>query len=84
MVNPKVTGYLDMPVYPDYPPQDIPSKAECRGYRFISMKQLCAIAKAHNGGKGGSAACNAFGGDKGDIPVQPARQAWKWNGRVTT
>ncbi len=77
MLNEKVTGYKDLPVYPDYPAQDVPSKADCGRYKFISMKQLCNITDAR--GLGRSSACNAFGGDNGDKPVQPDRQAWKWN-----
>ena len=44
------------------------------------MKQLCDIAIALSHGHGVSAACNEFGGDKGDVPVHPNRQAWRWNG----
>ncbi|MCD4671108.1 MAG: hypothetical protein K8R77_00460, partial [Anaerolineaceae bacterium] len=29
-------------------------------------------------GQGRSIACNAFGGDKGKIPVQTERQTWEW------
>jgi hypothetical protein len=72
----KVTGYLELQEYPDYPAAEFPTKADCDEYVYMSMKQLCNIADKH--GQKRSPACNAFGGDNGDIPVQPDRQAWKW------
>jgi hypothetical protein len=75
----KVTGYRELPEYPDYPAAEIPTKADCTGYIYISMKQLCNIAEAQ--GRGRSPACDAFGGDNGDIPVQHDRQAWIWKQR---
>lgn len=77
-IDGRVTGYLYLTEYPEASPQDYPTKADCKGYKFMSMVQLCNIADAH--GQSCSSVCNAFGGDKGDIPVQPDRQAWKWNG----
>ena len=72
----KVIGTLELLEYPEYPSADNPTKADCEGYTYISMKQLCAISEKN--GRGRSIACNAFGGDKGKIPVEPARQAWEW------
>jgi hypothetical protein len=72
----KVTGYLELEFYPYYPAEELPARSDCAGYIYISMKQLCNIAEAQ--GRGRSSACNAFGGDNGDIPVQPDRQAWIW------
>ena len=72
----KVTRYRELIEYPDYPAAEFPTKADCAGYIYISMKQLCNISEAHSQKR--SPACNAFGGDNGDIPVQPDRQAWKW------
>lgn len=47
----------------------------------MSMKQLCEIADSFNiYRKGGSFACNAFGGDKGKNKVQCDRKARKWYG----
>lgn len=69
----RVTGYIELSEYPNFPPQDLPTKADCAGYTYISMKQLCALAEQH--GHSLHAACEAFGGDKGRIPVQPDRQA---------
>jgi len=42
------TGYNEIPFAPHVPIQDIPTKAECQGYQFISMVQLCKIATEHN------------------------------------
>ncbi len=75
----KVTGYIELKEYPDYPPVKTPAKAHCEGYKFMSMAQLCRISKSFGiRGKGTSFACNAFGGDNGDIAVQADRQAWVW------
>lgn len=75
-LNRKVTGYQELLEYPDYPAAEFPTKADCDGYIYMSMKQLCNISEAH--GQKRPPACNAFGGDNGDIPVQPDRQAWIW------
>ena len=72
----KVTGTLELLEYPEYPSADKPTKADCEGYTYISMKQLCNISEKY--GQGRPIACNAFGGDKGKIPVQPERQTWEW------
>ena len=72
----KVTGYIELIEYPDYPSSEYPTKADCEGYTYISMKQLCNISEQY--GQSRSIACNAFGGDKGKIPVQPDRQTWEW------
>jgi len=74
----KVTGYLELIEYPDFPAEEFPTKADCDGYIYMSMKQLCNISEAYDRGHDRSSACDAFGGDNGDIPVQPDRQAWKW------
>jgi len=68
-----VIGYLELPEYPDFPSQKFPTKADCEGYEYITMVQLCNIAEKH--GRGRPSACNAFGGDKGNRPVAPERQA---------
>lgn len=72
----KVTGTLELLEYPEFPSADEPTKADCEGYTYISMKQLCNISVKNDQGR--SIACNAFGGDKGKIPVQPERQTWEW------
>ena len=74
-----VTGTKDLCEYPEFPIGKTPSKADCFGYYFMSMNQLCNIAESFRiPGKGRSFACNAFGGDKGHIPVQIGRQTWEW------
>lgn len=72
----KVIGYKELIEYPDYPSSEYPTKADCEGYTYISMVQLCNIAEKLNQKR--KIACDAFGGDNGDIPVQSDRQAWKW------
>lgn len=72
----KVTGTLDLSEYPEYPAGEYPTKTDCAGYLFMSMKQLCNLSE--RAGNGRSSACNAFGGDRGNIPVQPDRQTWEW------
>lgn len=72
----KVTGYKELIEYPECPSPEYPTKADCNGYIFISMVQLCNIAKKYNQKR--KTACDAFGGDNGDIPVKSERQAWKW------
>jgi len=73
----KVTGYIELEEYPDYPSSKKPSKAECQGYKFMSMVQLCNLSESF--GKTRNYAHKAFGGDKGDNPVQADRQAWWWS-----
>ena len=72
----KVTGTLELIEYPEYPAVDEPTKADCEGYTYISMKQLCNLSEKFNQSR--SIACNAFGGDRGKIPVIPERQTWEW------
>ena len=72
----KETGYKELEEYPEYPAAKTPTKADCAGYTYISMVQLCNISESL--GKSRSFACNAFGGDKGKYPVQADRQAWVW------
>jgi len=72
-----VTGYQELPEYPEYPANKYPSQADCEGCTYISMAQLCEISQKN--GQGRSKACNAFGGDKGKFPVAPERQAWVWS-----
>jgi hypothetical protein len=69
------TGYNEIPFAPPVPIQEIPTKAECQGYQFISMVQLCKIATEHNWSL--HTACSAFGGDNGGHQVIPERQAWE-------
>jgi len=64
----KVTGYKELDEYPDYPAAETPTKADCAGYTYMSMVQLCNISESL--GKSRSFACNAFGGDNGDRAVQ--------------
>jgi hypothetical protein len=73
----KVTGYKELDEYPDYPAAETPTKADCAGYTYMSMVQLCNISESL--GKSRSFACNAFGGDNGDRAVQADRQAWVWS-----
>jgi hypothetical protein len=68
-----VTGYLELPELPKTPPVKTPTRAQCEGYEFISMVQLCNIAEKFTGIR--PPACRAFGGDNGKIPVRPERQA---------
>ncbi|MHB8136065.1 MAG: uracil-DNA glycosylase family protein [Anaerolineaceae bacterium] len=72
----KVTGYLELNKYPEYPAAKEPSKLDCEGFTYMSMVQLCNLSEKF--GKSRSFACNAFGGDKGAIPVQSDRQVWVW------
>ena len=74
----KATGYKELKEYPEYPAAKEPTKADCDGYTYMSMVQLCNLSEKF--GKSRSFACNAFGGDKGAIPVQSDRQAWVWGG----
>lgn len=70
----KVTGYFTLVEYPDSPEADFPTTMDCEGYIFISMVQLCNLAEKY--GLTRSCACDAFGGDNGDIPVPIVRKAW--------
>jgi len=72
----KVVGYIPLDEYPEIPPFDKPSKADCKGYKFISVVQLCNLSESF--GKSRGFAHNAFGGDKGDKAVQADRQAYWW------
>ena len=72
----KVTGTLELLEYPEFPSADNPTKADCEGYTYISMVQLCNLSVKFNQSR--SIACNAFGGDGGKIPVIPERQTWEW------
>ena len=72
----KVIGTRELLEYPETPAAAYPTRADCKGYTFISMVQLCNISEKF--GQGRSIACNAFGGDRGKIAVRPERQAWEW------
>lgn len=74
-----VTGYIELSEFPGVPIQKTPSKADCEGYEYITMVQLCNIAQENQQSR--SSACNAFGGDKGVIPVTPERQARVYGSR---
>lgn len=74
----KNENYIALDKYPDYPSTKTPSKADCDGYTYMSMVQLCNISESL--GKSRSFACNAFGGDKGKYEVELARKARKWYG----
>ncbi len=77
----KNENYIALDQYTDYPSSKTPSKADCEGYTYMSMVQLCNIADSFKiPRKGGSFACNAFGGDKGKYEVQSDRKARKWYG----
>jgi hypothetical protein len=78
-MNDFVTGYQELEFYPHFPDKDLPTKVDCAGYIYMSMVQLCNLAEAN--GQGRSSACNAFGGDNGDIPVSRERQSCKWYGQ---
>lgn len=74
----KNENYIALDKYPEYPSAKIPTKADCKGYTYMSMVQLCNISESL--GKSRSFACNAFGGDKGKYDVQSDRKARKWYG----
>lgn len=77
----KGENYNVLVIYPDYPSAKTPTKSDCEGYKYMSMAQLCNIADSFKiPRRGGSFACNAFGGDKGKCDVQSDRKAWKWYG----
>jgi hypothetical protein len=78
MMEELVIGYKELEFYPHFPDEDLPTKADCAGYIYMSMVQLCNLAEEK--GQGRSSACNAFGGDNGDIPVIASRQAYWWYG----
>jgi hypothetical protein len=72
--------YLDTP--PETPDRAIKvlKQADCVGYEYMEMVQLCDIAEKN--GKTRGWAHNAFGGDRGKIHVEPARMARAaWVGR---
>jgi hypothetical protein len=73
-------NYIALDKYPDYPSDKTPSKADCKGYTYMSMVQLCNISESL--GKSRGFACNAFGGDKGKYKVSQERKARKWYGEV--
>jgi|GEM_PF-495262 len=70
--------YLDNP--PDTPipsSGDVLVKTDCAGFAYMTMAQFCKIAEVQK--KGGSRACNAFGGDRGKCKVasdRKTRAAW--------
>lgn len=72
-MNTSRDNYIFLPIDPPTPKEKYPSKAECLKYEFIKMSQLCEIAEKHK--IGGSRACNAFGGDKGQKKVVTERMA---------
>lgn len=69
----KGLNYVFLDFVPSIPSQKSPRQVDCTGYEFISMVQLCNIAEDH--GLTRPNACNAFGGDRGKIKVEPARMA---------
>lgn len=74
-----VTETKELCEYPEFPQSEIPAKADCFGYYYMAMDQLCNIAESFGiYGKGRSFACNAFGGDKGRKPVHIDRQTREW------
>ena len=77
--NQKTENYIYIDFYPEYPSPEIPTKADCEGFTYMSMKQLCNISESL--GKSRSFACDAFGGDKGKYDVQIDRKARKWDGK---
>jgi hypothetical protein len=72
-VEEKELWYLFLQSIPEVPAQPTPTREQCRGYKYMTMVQLCNIAEAH--GLTRSQACNAFGGDRGKIEVPLARMA---------
>jgi hypothetical protein len=72
-----VKGYLEISEYPETPANDYPTRAECEGFLYISMVQLCNIAQSLGYPK--NRAYRAFGGDKGKYPVIRDRQT-RWVG----
>jgi hypothetical protein len=73
-----VTGYRKLDFYPDYPESNYPTRADCEGFKYMSMVQLCNLVEVN--GQSRRSAHNAFGGDNGDIPVISDRQAYWWYG----
>ena len=72
-MNTSKSCYIYLAIDPQTPKDKYPSKEECLKYDFIKMSQLCEIANKHK--LGGSRACNAFGGDKGQYKVVTERMA---------
>lgn len=66
-------GYIELPYYPVLPPQDFPTRQECKNYDYITYVQLCNLSSRF--GKSRHRACVAFGGDNGDYLVKPERLA---------
>jgi hypothetical protein len=71
--------YIKLSAAPALPLNETPSRVECEGYEYMTMKQLCNIAEQH--GMGRSRAGNAFGGDKGKYKVISDRKARVYMGR---
>ena len=73
--------YLDTPPdTPQRPDGGVLTQADCGGFEFMTMAQFCKIAEVR--GLGGSRACNAFGGDRGNFGVvseRMTRAAWVGN-----
>ena len=67
----KDTDYIELDEYPEFPANKEPSKADCVGYTYMSMVQLCNLSKRL--GKSRGFAYNAFGGDRGKYKVDPDR-----------
>jgi len=67
------SNYIYLAIDPSTPEGKYPSKADCIKYEYIKMSQLCEISDRK--GLGGSRACNAFGGDKGQYKVITERMA---------
>lgn len=66
-VEEKELWYLFVERIPEVPNQTTPTKEQCRGFKYMTMVQLCNIAEFH--GLTRSQACNAFGGDRGKFEV---------------
>ena len=69
----KPGNYIWLATDPPTPIGKYPSKEECLRFDFIKMSQFCKIAEEKK--VGGSRACNAFGGDKGQYKVVSERQS---------
>jgi len=69
----KEENYIPLAIDPPTPDGKSPAKADCLKFEYMKMSQFCLIAK--NKGIGGSRACNAFGGDKGQFTVITERMA---------
>lgn len=71
--------YVYLKTLPETPSQKVPPSADCKGYEYMTMVQLCNIAEEH--GFGRSKACNAFGGDDGKYHVLSVRKARVFDNR---